>query len=76
MDRRELRRRIQRRQNAVRFGELRQLLEAYGWTLRRVSGSHHVFVRGSERLSIPSRRSTVLPIYVRQALRVTEGEDE
>jgi len=77
MERREiLRRRIQQRPNAVRLAELRELLEAYGWTLRRISGSHHLFVRGDRRLSIPLRRPTILPVYVRQALRPTEGEDE
>jgi predicted RNA binding protein YcfA (HicA-like mRNA interferase family) len=29
----------------VRFPELRKLLEQHGWTLDRIKGSHHVFVR-------------------------------
>ena len=78
MDGATLRQRLAQRPNSVRFDELRRLLEAYGWTLRTVRGSHHTFVRGSERLTVPHRRPHVLPVYVRQALRLTEqqGRDD
>ncbi len=67
-------RRIGRRPNAVRFEEVRQLLEAYGWTLDRIRGSHYVFARGSETLVVPHRRPHVLPVYVRRVLAVTQEE--
>ena len=76
VDRQELRRRLAQRPNAVRFSELQQLLEAYGWRLERVRGSHHLFVRGGERLVIPLRRPHVLPIYVRQVLSRTQEQDD
>jgi predicted RNA binding protein YcfA (HicA-like mRNA interferase family) len=60
----------------VRFSELQDMLEAYGWRLDRVRGSHHIFRRGTEKLSVPYRRPHVLVAYVRQALKATEGEDE
>lgn len=75
MKRTELRRRIAARPNAVRFAELRRLLAAYGFAPRAGAGDHVVFERGAERLTIPFRRGTMLPTYVRQALAATEGED-
>jgi predicted RNA binding protein YcfA (HicA-like mRNA interferase family) len=76
MDRRDLRRRLGQRPKAVRFSEAQQLLEAYGWILRRVSGSHYLFARGADRLVIPFRRPHILPIYVRQILSKTEDQDD
>jgi hypothetical protein len=73
--RRVLRERIAQHPRAVRFEDLRRLLEAYGWELARIRGSHHIFVRGNEALPIPYRRPHVLPAYVRRALRLTEGYD-
>jgi predicted RNA binding protein YcfA (HicA-like mRNA interferase family) len=52
-----------------------------GFTLARVSGSHHTFTRGAESVTVPHRRPTVLPVYVRDVLARTappqepEGED-
>jgi predicted RNA binding protein YcfA (HicA-like mRNA interferase family) len=76
VERRELRQRIARRPNVVRFSEAQRVLEAYGWTLARVSGSHHVFVRGSERFAVPFRRPYILPVYVRQILSRTQEQDD
>jgi predicted RNA binding protein YcfA (HicA-like mRNA interferase family) len=33
--------------------ELIRLLEANGWTLARVQGSHHIFVKREETLVVP-----------------------
>jgi predicted RNA binding protein YcfA (HicA-like mRNA interferase family) len=76
VDRRELRHRIAQRERSVSFADTRQLLEAYGWILKRTSGSHHMFVRGNGRLSIPYRRPTMLPVYVRLILKATEADDD
>ena len=71
-----MRRRIAARPNSVRFAELRQLLLAYGCDERLGKGDHYVFTRGAERLTIPFRRGTILPVYVFEALRLTQGEDD
>lgn len=71
-----MRRRIAQRPNAVTLAELRRLVEAYGWTLDRIAGSHHIFRRGGRKLSIPLRRPHVLLAYVRQALKETENDDD
>jgi predicted RNA binding protein YcfA (HicA-like mRNA interferase family) len=76
VDRKQLRRRLEQRPNAVRFEAPAELLEAYGWALARVRGSHHIFQRGGERLTAPHRRPTVLPVYVRMVLRATAEEDD
>jgi hypothetical protein len=46
VDRKEPRRRLEQRQNAVRSAELQRPLEAYGWALHRVAGSHYLFTAG------------------------------
>jgi predicted RNA binding protein YcfA (HicA-like mRNA interferase family) len=73
MDREELRRRIAQHPRTVTFDELRRLLEAYGWELARVRGSHHIFRLGTSTITVPHRRPTVLPTYVRQILAITES---
>ena len=49
----------------VRFAEIRRLLEDHGWTLDRISGSHHIFTKPGERsISIPVHHGRVKPGYV------------
>ncbi|MDX2016194.1 MAG: type II toxin-antitoxin system HicA family toxin [Planctomycetota bacterium] len=58
----------------VRFADVRRELERHGWTLVRISGSHHIFLRaaagtGSRSdepgiLSIPVHRGKVKAGYV------------
>jgi len=51
----------------VRFAEVKALLERYGWSLERVSGSHHYFTKPGDRpWSIPVKRNLVKAEYVRQ----------
>jgi predicted RNA binding protein YcfA (HicA-like mRNA interferase family) len=76
MKRQELRRRVAQHRKSVSFDELRHLLEAYGWELDRVRGSHHVFKCGSQTLTVPHRRPHVLPVYVREVLALTAGLDD
>lgn len=77
MDRKELRRRIAARPNAVRFAELDALLLAFEWRFECPGkGDHLIYARGKERISIPYRRGAVLPIYVREVLKMTEGEGD
>jgi predicted RNA binding protein YcfA (HicA-like mRNA interferase family) len=65
---------LSRRPNAVRFEEVVRLLEWCGWTHDRQRGSHHVFTRGGERLTVPEGHPHVLPVYVREVLRRTEDD--
>lgn len=76
MDRERLRQRIAQRPPAVRFEELAGLLEAYGFVLARSAGSHHVYARGGQRLTVPYKGPHVLAAYVREALKYCGDEDE
>lgn len=57
----------------VRFAEVCKLLESLGYTLVRISGSHHIFEKpGSRPLSIPVHRGKVKHVYVRQIRKILE----
>jgi len=60
----------------VRFRDLRRLVEAAGYVLRRQKGSHHVFTHAT-RLELPmvnlqSEGANAKPYQVRQVLRLFE----
>lgn len=50
------------------FAEVRKVLEHLGWSLDRVRGSHHVFTRNGETLSIPLAGRKIKRIYLQQIL--------
>ncbi|KKM16059.1 hypothetical protein LCGC14_1689690 [marine sediment metagenome] len=55
----------------VRFSEVQKMLERKGYTLARVSGSHHVFTKpGDLPVSIPVHKGKVKPYYVRQIEKI------
>jgi predicted RNA binding protein YcfA (HicA-like mRNA interferase family) len=61
----------------VAFGDMRRLAEGFGFQLRRVSGSHHIFVHPDvpELVNLQSVRGQVKPYQVRQFLRLVERYD-
>lgn len=66
--------RIRNNPKNVSFEDLRTLLEAYGFELDNVHGSHHTFrnrIAGvGVKLVIPYKRPYVKPVYVKQALEL------
>jgi hypothetical protein len=58
----------------VSFADLRRLVEAFGFELRRTSGSHHVFVHPEvpELLNLQEVGGQAKPYQVRQFLRLVE----
>ena len=76
--REKLRKRIETNPKHVRFEDLDKLLRAYGFEVRppRHGGSHYFYFRGEHRLTVPYRRPHVMPIYVRQALKVIKRLEE
>ena len=57
-----------------RFSVIKKMLEAAGYTLSRVRGSHHYFTKPGELpVSIPVHQGKVKPFYVRQVKRICEG---
>jgi predicted RNA binding protein YcfA (HicA-like mRNA interferase family) len=58
----------------VSFSDMRRLLEAFGFELRRTSGSHHVFVHPDvpELVNVQEVRGQAKPYQIRQFLRLVE----
>jgi hypothetical protein len=58
----------------VSFADMRRLVEAFGFDLRRTSGSHHVFVHPAVRelLNLQEVRGQAKPFQIRQFLRLVE----
>lgn len=58
----------------IRFAELKTALEAAGYRLVRIRGSHHIFSRqASPRIVVPVHRGKVKDCYVRQIKKIIEG---
>jgi predicted RNA binding protein YcfA (HicA-like mRNA interferase family) len=51
----------------VRFAEVKRLLESHGWTLSRISSSHHIFTKPGEahHFSIPVHNQKVKHGYLK-----------
>lgn len=58
----------------VRFNEMIKLIEAYGFQLSRVSGSHHIFVNPDikEIVNIQNVQGKAKPYQVKQFLSLIE----
>ena len=56
----------------IRFGDLVTLVEAYGFQLARVSGSHHIFKHPEkvELLNLQNCKGKAKPYQVHQFLRL------
>lgn len=59
----------------IRFAEIRKQLEAAGYQLVRISGSHHIFDRpGGPVVSIPVHQGKVKAGYGRRVKRIIEAD--
>ncbi|MCX5670759.1 MAG: type II toxin-antitoxin system HicA family toxin [Planctomycetota bacterium] len=55
----------------MRFSEVRKMLEARGYRLDRIRGSHHVFEKpGAWPVVIPVRHGKVNYVYVRKIAKL------
>jgi predicted RNA binding protein YcfA (HicA-like mRNA interferase family) len=54
------------------LGELDKLLGWYGFELRRVKGSHHVYRRGAHTIVVPRRTPHVHSYVVKQVIQMIE----
>ena len=63
--------------NNFRFAEMRALVEAFGFTLIRVSGSHHIFEHPDipELINIQNVRGQAKPYQIRQFLNLIERQN-
>ena len=75
MDRRRLLRRFsQGAFGNVAFSDMVELVEGFGFSLARVSGSHHIFVHPDipEMINLQSVAGEAKPYQIRQFLRLVE----
>ena len=58
----------------IRFSDMVRLVEAFGFRLSRVSGSHHIFVHPdlAELLNLQEVDGKAKPYQIRQFLRLIE----
>ena len=57
----------------VRFSEIRRRVEAHGWVLVRVRGSHHVFQLPDGRIYVvPVHKGKVKYAYVREIQKLID----
>jgi len=58
--------------------EFCRILERYGWEIKRINGSHHIYAKEGriERLSVPVHGNTPLKIGLLTALLKAAGIDE
>jgi len=58
----------------VRFADMRRLIEAFGFKLLRVSGSHHIFGHPDipEQLNLQNVHGEAKPYQIRQFIRIVE----
>ncbi|HLG20244.1 MAG TPA: type II toxin-antitoxin system HicA family toxin [Bdellovibrionota bacterium] len=58
----------------IRFNEFRSLIEAYGFRLSRISGSHHIFTHSDvqELVNIQEVSGQAKPYQIRQFMKLVE----
>ncbi len=83
MNKRKLLEKALRGSKNIRFGDMVTLIEAFGFRLSRVGGSHHIFEHPEvpEIVNLQNRKGKAKPYQVRQFLELVEqynlelGED-
>ena len=67
--------RILSSRHGIRFAEIRLLLEALGFTLERINGSHHIFKHPAvmEIVNIQDVKGEVKSYQIRQVLKLIEN---
>jgi predicted RNA binding protein YcfA (HicA-like mRNA interferase family) len=58
--------------NNVTFAQIRKLLEQEEFTLERITGSHHVFKKGSITFVVPVHNNKVKSVYVKRVVEIIE----
>ena len=74
MNKRKLLKKLLAGSKNIRFGDLVALVEAFGFHLERVRGSHHVFEHPSvpEIVNLQNRKGNAVPYQVKQFLELIE----
>ncbi len=56
----------------VTFADVRKLLLQEGFSLERITGSHHVFKRNEITFAIPVHKNRVKSVYVKRVVEIIE----
>lgn len=70
--REKLREHLKNNLNNVRFSDIRKLLEYEDFELDRVTGSHHIFIKGELILLIPVHNNKVKTVYVKRVFELID----
>ena len=63
---------IKRSPNNVTFTQVRKLLEQEGFSIERITGSHHVFRRNATIFIVPVHKNRVKIVYVKRLIDIIE----
>ena len=61
--------------NNARFNDICKLLELEGFSLDRITGSHHIFKRNDIILVIPVHNKKVKSVYIRRVLESLKSSE-
>jgi HicA toxin of bacterial toxin-antitoxin, len=77
MNRKKLLRKVLSGSDNIRFADLVAAVEAFGFRLDRVSGSHHIFIHDAmtELLNLQDRKGKAKHYQIRQFLALIEQYD-
>ena len=64
--------RLKNSPNNATFSDLRKLLEQEGFALDRITGSHHIFMKGEITFVVPVHNNKVTTIYVKRVIELIE----
>jgi len=59
--------------NNATFAQIKKLLEQEGFTLERITGSHHVFRKEATIFVVPVHKNKVKTVYVRRVVEIIES---
>lgn len=65
---------LERNPKGVRLDDLLAVLRDHGFSVRAGTRHGYVAIRGSQTMTVPRHRKTVLTVYVRQAIRFIREE--
>lgn len=77
MNKKKLLQRIVNRPNNVRFDDLKAVVEAFGFRISRISGSHYIYVHPqvNELINLQDVKGQAKPYQIKQLLELIELYD-
>lgn len=67
--------RLKNNPSEATFADLRTVLNQNGFALERITGSHHIYKKGSVRFVIPVHNRRVKKVYVKRIIELIEGNE-